>query len=56
MNPHTVNEVQQRITGYRVAYDYRGQVYTTFMREQPGSTLPVRVSVTPLDEREARRY
>ena len=45
---HTVNEVQQRITGYRVAYDYRGQVYTTFMRDQPGRDLQVRVSVEPV--------
>jgi uncharacterized protein YcfJ len=45
---HTVNEVQQRVTGYRVAYDYRGQVYTTFMREQPGRELQVRVSVDPV--------
>ncbi|MBE7366884.1 glycine zipper 2TM domain-containing protein [Ramlibacter pallidus] len=52
----TVHEVQTRLNGYRVSYEYRGQQYTTFMREQPGSTLQVRVSVTPLDEREARRY
>jgi uncharacterized protein YcfJ len=52
----TVHEVQTRLNGYRVTYEYRGQQYTTFLREQPGSTLPVRVSVTPLDEREARRY
>lgn len=45
---HTVNEVQQRITGYRVAYDYRGQTYSTFMREQPGRDLQVRVSVDPV--------
>lgn len=44
----TVNEVQQRVTGYRVAYDYRGQVYTTFMRDQPGRDLQVRVSVDPV--------
>lgn len=45
---YTVNEVQQRITGYRVSYDYRGQVYSTFMREQPGRDLQVRVSVDPV--------
>jgi len=51
----TVEEVQQRVTGYRVSYEYHGQMYTTVMREQPGRTLPVRVSVTPLEEREYHR-
>ena len=51
----TVHDVQQRLTGYRVTYEYRGQEYTTVMREQPGRTLPVRVSVTPLEEREYHR-
>jgi uncharacterized protein YcfJ len=50
----TVNDVQNRLTGYRVTYEYRGNEYTTIMREQPGAMLPVRVSVTPL-ERESRR-
>jgi uncharacterized protein YcfJ len=47
----TVNDLQQRLTGYRVTYEYHGQEYTTVMRDQPGRTLPVRVSVTPLEER-----
>jgi uncharacterized protein YcfJ len=47
----TVEDVQQRLTGYRVTYLYGGNQYTTFTREQPGSTLPVRVSVTPVEER-----
>jgi uncharacterized protein YcfJ len=51
----TVHDVQQRLAGYRVTYEYRGQEYTTVTREQPGRTLPVRVSVTPLDEREYDR-
>ena len=51
----TVNDVEQRVTGYRVSYEYHGQMYTTVMREQPGRTLPVRVSVTPLEEREYHR-
>ena len=51
-----VHDVQQRPAGYRVTYEYRGQLYTTLTREQPGSTLPVRVSVTPLDEREYHRH
>ena len=44
----TVNDVQARLTGYRVAYDYRGQTYSTFMTESPGQFLPVRVSVEPV--------
>ena len=45
----TVNDVQPQLTGYRVNYEYRGQVYSTFMRENPGHTLPVRVSVVPVE-------
>jgi uncharacterized protein YcfJ len=44
----TVNDVQARLTGYRVTYDYRGQQYTTLMRENPGPSLQVRVSVDPV--------
>jgi uncharacterized protein YcfJ len=51
----TVQEVQQRPAGYRVTYEYQGHQYTTVMQEQPGRSVPVRVSVTPVDEREARR-
>jgi len=52
---HTVVDTQQRATGYRVTYEYRGNQYVTFTREQPGQSLPVRVSVTPLEEREYHR-
>ena len=52
---HTVVDVQRRLTGYRVSYAYAGQQYSTFTRKQPGSTLPVRVSVTPAQEREYYR-
>ncbi len=45
---HAVNDVQARLTGYNVAYDYRGQTYTTLMRENPGTNLQVRVSVEPV--------
>jgi uncharacterized protein YcfJ len=43
-----VNDVEQRLTGYRVDYDYRGQTYSTFMTQDPGQVLPVRVSVEPM--------
>jgi uncharacterized protein YcfJ len=51
----TVSDLQQQQTGYRVTYEYHGQMYTTVMREQPGRTLPVRVSVTPMEEQYHRR-
>jgi uncharacterized protein YcfJ len=44
----TVNEVQNRIAGYRVNYEYRGQQFTTVMRDNPGANLQVRVSVDPV--------
>ena len=45
----TVYDTQTRITGYRVAYEYQGQHYTTLMRSNPGRTLQVRVSVDPIE-------
>lgn len=45
----TVNDVQSRLTGYQVEYEYRGQVYSTVTRENPGRTLAVRVSVSPVE-------
>lgn len=51
----TVNDVQTRLMGYRVTYAYGGNQYTTMTREQPGNTLPVRVSVMPVEEREYDR-
>ena len=47
----TVNEVQSQLTGYRVNYEYHGQVYSTITRENPGHSLPVRVSVVPVEQR-----
>ena len=46
----TVYDTQSRITGYRVTYDYRGQQYSTLMRTNPGHSLPVRVTVEPLEQ------
>lgn len=45
----TVNDVQTRLTGYQVEYEYRGQLYSTVTRANPGRTLPVRVSVVPVE-------
>jgi uncharacterized protein YcfJ len=44
----TVNEVQSRVVGYRVEYEYRGQRFMTLMQDNPGPYLPVRVSVEPV--------
>ncbi len=46
---HTVYDTQARVTGYRVTYEYQGQPYTTVMRNNPGRSLAVRVSVDPIE-------
>lgn len=43
-----VSDVQTRIAGYRVNYEYRGQQFNTLMRDDPGPHLQVRVSVDPV--------
>ncbi len=44
----TVNDVQSRLTGYQVAYEYRGQQFTALLPQNPGPNLQVRVSVDPV--------
>ena len=44
----TVNDVQQRLTGYQVAYEYRGQQFVALLPQDPGPRMQVRVSVEPL--------
>ncbi len=44
----TVNEFQSRLTGYQVAYEYRGQQFTALLPQDPGRNLQVRVSVEPV--------
>jgi uncharacterized protein YcfJ len=39
---------EERVTGYRVQYEYNGQVYTTRTDNQPGEFLDLRVSVSPV--------
>lgn len=36
-----------QVVGYRVSYEYAGQVFETVTDAHPGDTIPVRVSVTP---------
>lgn len=47
---HTVDErrFEEQIAGYRVTYRYGGETYTTTMDRDPGSSLRVRVRVTPI--------
>ncbi|WP_035056310.1 glycine zipper 2TM domain-containing protein [Andreprevotia chitinilytica] len=42
-----VDAWQDQVTGYQVNYEYRGHTLTTTMPQQPGSTIPVRVDVSP---------
>jgi uncharacterized protein YcfJ len=44
----TVDDWQERLTGYRVSYEYQGQRYITVMDRDPGRRLPVQVSVEPI--------
>lgn len=43
-----VSDMQSRIVGYQVDYEYRGQRFSTVMPDHPGSFLTVRVSVEPV--------
>jgi uncharacterized protein YcfJ len=38
---------EERLSGYRVSYQYLGRTYTTITQQQPGATVRVRVDVTP---------
>jgi uncharacterized protein YcfJ len=38
----------QQVVGYQVAYELNGQTYTTQMNREPGPTIPVQVSVSPV--------
>jgi uncharacterized protein YcfJ len=40
---------EERITGYRVNYEYNGQVYTTRTDREPGEYIELRVSVSPVE-------
>ncbi|KPJ94379.1 MAG: hypothetical protein AMJ53_05380 [Gammaproteobacteria bacterium SG8_11] len=45
---------EQQFEGYRVTYRYKGELYTTRMRNHPGKRIPVNVEVTP--ERRHHRH
>ncbi|MEQ8859341.1 MAG: glycine zipper 2TM domain-containing protein [Pseudomonadales bacterium] len=40
--------LEEQLTGYRVTYRYAGETYYTTMNRDPGSSLRVRVNVTPV--------
>lgn len=48
---HTVTETiqEERVVGYRVSYRYQGRTYHTRTATDPGNTLKVRLSVTPVE-------
>jgi uncharacterized protein YcfJ len=52
----TVDNWDNRLTGYRVVYEYAGRSYTTVMPQNPGRQIPVRVSVTPAVEQLSSNY
>jgi uncharacterized protein YcfJ len=41
----TVYRSEESVTGYRVVYEWDGRAYTRVMREPPGETVALRVSV-----------
>ncbi|MBV8657157.1 MAG: glycine zipper 2TM domain-containing protein [Burkholderiales bacterium] len=43
----TVEDWQNRLTGYRVEYEYQGQRYSAILPNDPGRNMRVRVSVDP---------
>lgn len=47
-NCHTETIYENRVSGYNVQYEYAGRHYTTQMPYQPGDSIRVRVSVTPV--------
>jgi len=46
----TVNEyyTEERVSGYRVTYRYRGEEFTTRMSRDPGERIRVRIRVEPV--------
>jgi len=47
----TQYRTEQQLVGYRVAYRYRGEIFTTRMREYPGKRIAVKVDVAPVRHR-----
>lgn len=45
---HVETVYEQQLKGYKVTYRYQGQQYTTRMKRDPGSRIPVQISIKPL--------
>jgi uncharacterized protein YcfJ len=45
-----ISRTEERIDGYRVTYEYKGETFTTHMPYDPGKHLRVRISVAPVVE------
>ena len=41
---------RDQINGYRVTYEYQGQMYTTVLAHDPGATLKLNVTATPVGD------
>lgn len=44
---YTVDQWENRLTGYDVTYEYNGRRYTRVMQQHPGNRVRVNVSVSP---------
>lgn len=44
---YTTNEVQSKVTGYYVTYEFRGQTFTDVVPFRPGDRLRIRARLTP---------
>lgn len=49
-----VDHWENRVSGYRVVYEYQGRTYNAILPYDPGAKLPVRVSVEPVSSRANR--
>jgi uncharacterized protein YcfJ len=45
-----VEQVETKVVAYDVEYRYRGDIYVSRMRHDPGARLRIRVAVSPADE------
>ena len=45
-----VQQIETKVVAYDVEYRYRGDIYVSRMRHDPGARLRIRVAVSPADE------
>ncbi len=46
----SIDRTEERVIGYRVTYHYQGKTYTTRMRRDPGDSVRVRLTVSPVND------